>query len=125
MVLRSIKKRTDLNLEFDIDIQDPVIVYTLRGKITSELDYETLEKDVFNHLNQNYFRVVFNLEELTHINSMGIGFFMRTLTKTRIMGGELVLSNVTGNVEKIFNISKLDEIYTIYTDQTEAINHFK
>lgn len=125
MVLRSIKKRTDLNLEFDIDIQDPVIVYTLRGKITSELDYETLEKEVFNHLNQNYFRVVFNLEELTHINSMGIGFFMRTLTKTRIMGGELVLSNVTGNVEKIFNISKLDEIYTIYTDQTEAINHFK
>ena len=125
MVLRSIKKRTDLNLEFDIDIQDPVIVYTLRGKITSELDYETLEKDVFNHLNQNYFRVVFNLEELTHINSMGIGFFMRTLTKTRIMGGELVLSNVTGNVEKIFNISKLDEIYTIYTDHTEAINHFK
>ena len=114
-----------MNLEFDIDIQDPVIVYTLRGKITSELDYETLEKEVFNHLNQNYFRVVFNLEELTHINSMGIGFFMRTLTKTRIMGGELVLSNVTGNVEKIFNISKLDEIYTIYTDQTEAINHFK
>lgn len=114
-----------MNLEFDIDIQDPVIVYTLRGKITSELDYETLEKEVFNHLNQNYFRVVFNLEELTHTNSMGIGFFMRTLTKTRIMGGELILCNVKGNVEKIFKISKLDEIYTIYTDQTEAINHFK
>ncbi len=123
MVLK--EKRTDLNIQFDIDIKDPVIVYRLMGKITSELDYEAIEKEVFNHLNQNYFRIVFNLDELTHTNSMGIGFFMRTLTKSRIMGGELVLCNIKGNVEKIFKISKLDEIYTIYSDQTEAINHFK
>ncbi|MDG1148445.1 MAG: STAS domain-containing protein [Crocinitomicaceae bacterium] len=114
-----------MNIQFDIDIQDPVIIYTLKGKITSELDSEDFEKEVFNHLNQNYFRIVFNLNELTHTNSIGIGFFMRTLTKARIMGGELVLCNVKGNVEKIFKISKLDEIYTIYSDQTEAINHFK
>lgn len=123
MVLK--EKKANLNIQFDIDIQDPVIIYTLKGKITSELDSEDFEKEVFNHLNQNYFRIVFNLNELTHTNSIGIGFFMRTLTKARIMGGELVLCNVKGNVEKIFKISKLDEIYTIYSDQTEAINHFK
>ena len=123
MVLKG--KKTDLNIQFDIDIQDPVIIYTVKGKITSELDCEEFEKEVFNHLNQNYFRIVFNLDELTHTNSIGIGFFMRTLTKSRIMGGELVLCNVKGNVEKIFKISKLDKIYTIYSDQTEAINHFK
>ena len=125
MVSKETKKKTDLNLQFEIDIQDPVIIYSLKGRITSEIDYETLEREVFNHLNQNYFRVVFDLEELTHTNSMGIGFFMRTLTKSRIMGGELVLCNIQGNVEKIFNISKLDEIYTICENQTEAINHFK
>jgi len=123
MVLK--EKKANLNIQFDIDIQDPVIIYTVKGKITSELDSEDFEKEVFNHLNQNYFRIVFNLNELTHTNSIGIGFFMRTLTKARIMGGELVLCNVKGNVEKIFKISKLDEIYTIYSDQTEAINHFK
>ena len=123
MVLK--EKKTDLNIQFDIDIQDPVIIYTVKGKITSELDSEDFEREVFNHLNKNYFRIVFNLDELTHTNSIGIGFFMRTLTKSRIMGGELVLCNVKGNVEKIFKISKLDEIYTIYSDQTEAINHFK
>jgi anti-sigma B factor antagonist len=114
-----------LNLHYDIEILDPIVIYKFQGKITSENDYEELEKEVFNKLNQNYYRVVFDLKDLTHTNSSGISFFMRTLTKTRIMGGELVLINISGNVEKIFKISKLDEIYTIYDSQEDAINHFK
>jgi len=112
-------------LHYDIEIVDPVVIYKFQGKITSDNDYEEMEKEVFSKLNQNYYRVVFDLEGLTHTNSSGISFFMRTLTKTRIMGGELVLTNVSGNVEKIFKISKLDEIYTIYDTRADAINHFK
>lgn len=114
-----------MNLEFDIAIEDPIIIYSLTGKITTDDDYSDLEKTVFSYLNKNYYRIVFDLKNLTHTNSSGIGFFMRTLTKARIMGGELVLINVTGNVEKIFNISKLNEIYTICADQMEATNYFK
>ncbi len=114
-----------MNLTYQINIEDPVIVYELTGKITTDDDYLELEKIVFDYLNQNYYRIVFDLTQLTHTNSSGIGFFMRTLTKSRIMGGELVLTGVTGNVEKIFTISKLNEIYTICENQKEAINQFK
>lgn len=114
-----------MNLQFEVHIEDPVIVYALSGKITTETDFEALEKEVFQYLNQNYYRIVFNLKNLTHTNSSGIGLFMRTLTKSRIMGGELVLTNIEGNVRKIFEIAKLDEVYTIYPDQEQAINHFK
>tara|TARA_R110002072_G_scaffold286113_1_gene451090 strand:+ start:7457 stop:7810 length:354 start_codon:yes stop_codon:yes gene_type:complete len=114
-----------MNLTYQIDIEDPVIVYQLTGKITTDDDYLELEKIVFDYLNQNYYRIVFDLTELTHTNSSGISFFMRTLTKSRIMGGELILTGVTGNVEKIFAISKLDEIYTICENKADAINHFK
>ncbi|MBL1278868.1 MAG: STAS domain-containing protein [Fluviicola sp.] len=114
-----------MNLTYQIDIQDPVIVYKLTGKITTDDDYLELERIVFDYLNQNYYRIVFDLTNLTHTNSSGISFFMRTLTKSRIMGGELILTGVSGNVEKIFAISKLDEIYTICENQTEAINQFK
>ncbi len=114
-----------MNLTYEITLADPVVIYSLKGKITSDIDYEELEKKVFSYLNQNYFRIVFDLNELTHTNSSGIAFFMRTLTKARIMGGELVLANVTGNVEKIFAIAKLNEIYTIYPSRQEAVDHFK
>ena len=114
-----------MNLSYTIDIEDPIITYQLKGKITTDDDYLEIEKEVFNYLNQNYYRIVFDLTELTHTNSSGIGFFMRTLTKSRIMGGELVLIGINGNVEKIFSISKLDEIYIICENQMEANNYFK
>ena len=114
-----------MNLNYNIEIEDPVVIYQLDGKITTDQDYLGLEKEVFEHLNKNYYRIVFDLTKLTHTNSSGIGFFMRTLTKSRIMGGELVLIGINGNVEKIFSISKLDEIYTICENQVEAINYFK
>ncbi len=119
------QKNNKLNLQFNITIEDPIIIYSLSGKITTDEDFKDLEQTVFDYLNKNYYRIVFDLSNLTHTNSSGIGFFMRTLTKARIMGGELVLTNVTGNVEKIFNISKLNEIYTICSDQVEATNYFK
>lgn len=114
-----------MNLQYNIEFNDPIVVYTLKGSIITELDYESIEREVFENLNKNYYRIVFNLEQLTHTNSAGIAFFMRTLTKSRIMGGELVLTNVSGNVAKIFEISKLDEIYTICDNQMAGINHFK
>lgn len=125
MVFEKRKKKTDLNLTYDIEIDDPVICYTLYGKIISDLDFQDLEKDVFDHLNKNYYRIIFDLENLTHTNSSGIAFFMRTLTKARIMGGELILINLEGNVAKIFSVAKLDEVYTICKDKQEAKNHFK
>lgn len=113
-----------MNLHYDILFFDPVVVYTLKGKITSDPDFQVLEKEVFGLLNKNYYRVVFDLSELTHTNSSGIAFFMRTLTKTRIMNGDLVLANINGNVEKIFAIAKLNEIYTNYPSRDEAVAHF-
>lgn len=113
-----------MNLDYEIAIHDPVVVYQLKGKIISDSDYEELRREVFDHMNQNYYRVVFDLEELSHINSMGIGFFMRTLTKARIMNGELVLVNINGNVKKIFEIAKLDEVYTISEDLESGIAYF-
>ena len=114
-----------MNLKYEIEIVDPVVIYKLSGKITTEFDYEELEAKVFSMLNKNYYRIVFDLKNLTHTNSSGISLFMRTLTKARIMGGELVLTHISGNVEKIFQISKLDEIYTICESNVDAANHFK
>ncbi len=113
-----------MSLDYTISINDPVIIYRISGKITTEADYASLEKEVFDYLNQNYYRVVFDLTDFTHTNSSGIGFFMRTLTKTRIMGGDLVLFNLGGNVKKIFDIAKLNEVYTICENETAAINYF-
>ena len=114
-----------MNLSYKISTIDDVTIYSLKGKITTDIDFEELEKTILDNISKNKFKIIFDLAELTHTNSSGIGLFMKTLTKTRIMSGDLVLMNINGNVEKIFNISKLNEVYTICESQVEAINYFK
>ena len=114
-----------MNLSFDISFAENIVIYALKGKITAENDFQELEKVVFENISKNHVNVVFDLQDLTHTNSSGIGLFMKALTKTRIMNGDLVLIHINGNVEKIFIISKLNEIYTICENQVEAINYFK
>ena len=114
-----------MNLSYTIQFDDPVVIYNLEGKIITDPDFESLEREVFDQMNKNYYRVVFDLDKLTHTNSSGIAFFMRTLTKARIMGGELILINLKGNVEKIFKVAKLTEVYTICDNLEQATQHFK
>ena len=44
------KKKINLNLSFDISFADNIVIYALKGKITTDIDFEELEKVVFENL---------------------------------------------------------------------------
>jgi len=99
-------------------------IVQLKGKILFEAELETLNHE-FLELNAiEGMNWILDLSELTHTNSTGIGFLVRTLTRSRVNNGELVLCGVKGNVEKLFEIAKINEIFNIYTNVSEAKQHF-
>jgi anti-anti-sigma factor len=114
-----------MNLQFEIEAENDVLIIHLKGKIISETDTVDLEQEFGKLLNQNLNKVIIDIEKLTHINSTGIGMMIKMITKSRILGGDLVVIGLNGNVAKIFDIAKLDEVFTLYSDKTEALEHFK
>ena len=79
-------------------------IVQLKGKILFEAELETLYHE-FHELNAiEGMNWIMDLTEMTHTNSTGIGFLVRSLTRSRINNGELVLCGVKGNVEKLFEI---------------------
>jgi anti-sigma B factor antagonist len=114
-----------MEFSYHIDKLDHVSVIALKGGITTEAALEPLSLDIASMIEKNQVNLVFNTRDLSHINSSGINLFMRTLTKTRVKNGDLVFFGVHGNVDKLFKIVKLNEIYTIYETQQEAVDHFK
>ena len=88
-------------------------------------DLVKISKEINFLIDKGMSNLVFDLENLNYINSTGINLFMRTLTKARVNNGDLIFSNVNGTVSDLFKIAKLNEIYTIYTSQADAVNHFK
>jgi anti-anti-sigma factor len=113
-----------MSLSHEIEPVNQVLIFHLSGKIISEFETTELEKDFGRLLNQNLNQVIIDVEKLTHINSTGISMLIKMITKTRILGGDMVITGLSGNVAKIFDIAKLDEVFTLYDKQEEALIHF-
>jgi anti-anti-sigma factor len=110
-----------MSIQFSISSEGLISIVKIQGRILSDLDLEPL-KEKLDQLNSSQF--VFDLSELTNTNSSGIAFMIRTMTKARINGGDVVLSNPNPGIQKLIDISKLYEVFSIYGTTEEAVNHF-
>jgi anti-sigma B factor antagonist len=110
-----------MSLNFDIQEQVPVHVLSLKGKIMSDDDVKDL-KNAVERLPSN---LVIDISELTHTNSSGINFFIKTLTRCRVNGGELVLNGLNGSVKKLFELAKINGLFVAYDSLEDSLKHFK
>lgn len=114
-----------MSLAFQISSNNGISIISFKGKIISDADIDRLSLEIVNHQAVEVTHLIFDFEDLTHINSSGINFIIRSLTRSRINNRDLVLSAIKGNVKTLFEIAKMNEIITIYPSISEAINHFK
>lgn len=94
---------------------------TLEGKLLSDSDLKAVSAEVEKFQNWN---IILDLKDLTHVNSSGIAFMVRMLTRSRINGGDTVMASVNASLKKLFDITKMNEVFTIYQTIEEANNHF-
>lgn len=110
-----------MSFAFDIREQDAVHILSLNGKITSEADVRELQESV----DQLSYNVIIDISGLTHMNSTGINFIIKNLTRCRVGGGEMVLNGLNGSVQKLFELAKIDGLFTKYDSLEDSIKHFK
>ncbi|MBG39205.1 MAG: hypothetical protein CL857_04700 [Cryomorphaceae bacterium] len=97
-------------------------VFHLHGKILTEADADKLKGVVANLASYN---VVFSLKELTHINSTGIAVFVKTMTQCRIENGDLLICEPNKMISKLFEITKMNDVFSMYDSEESAVNYFK
>ena len=65
--------------------------------------------------------LILNLSALTYVDSSGLGQLIAIWTSIRNRGGKLLVLRPSPQVRKQFAITKLDTVFTIVTDEAEAI----
>lgn len=58
-------------------------------------------------------RIVLDLSGTEYIDSSGCGVLVSVSKQLRDRGGELVLAGLTGDVQLLFTLTKLDQLFTI------------
>ena len=112
-----------MSIKYSINNEATTVVITLQGRIVTDLDTVDLLKEIQTKLDNNQKLFFFDLGQLEYITSSGLNFFVRILTRTRNVGAEVTLCGIQGNVEKLFAISKLNEIFTFSVSIEEALNN--
>ena len=100
--------------------QNEVELFELDG----ELDFHTSPelRDKFQEVFQKQSRkVVVNLKKVSYIDSSGLATFVEALQKIKRYNGKLVLTDLVPAVRSVFEIAKLDKVFSLANTEVEAL----
>ncbi len=101
------------------------VILDMKGKLTGGPEAETF-RDLFKTLvQQGKTQVIINLRDIEWISSTGIGILIRGYKTVREAGGDFVIVRVGDRTQQVFNVLRLDHIFTIVADEDEAVKHFE
>jgi anti-sigma B factor antagonist len=66
-----------------------------------------------------------DLSKLAYVNSSGIAFFVKVLTRARMNQGDVVMLNVNEQLMKIFELTKINQVFQLVNTMSEVEAYFK
>ena len=95
-------------------------VVAVRGEIDLFTAPE-LKKTLQEAIESGATRVVVDLSETTFLDSTALGVLIGAVKRLRQRDGTLVIVNTDANIQKTFEITGLDQIFTILPTRDDAI----
>lgn len=81
--------------------------------------------DIKNHvlkkIESQKYNLVINMQEVSYIDSSGIGALISSLSNLKKYQGSLKITNIHDSVKKVFELTKLTSFFEIYADVDSAI----
>ena len=102
-----------------------VTVLDLSGKITLGEDGNLLKDKLQSLLHQNKKNILFNLAQVSYVDSAGLGAIVSAYTTVTREGGSLKLANVTKKLQDLLSITKLLTVFETFDSEEEAIRSYK
>lgn len=111
-----------MSAQFDITKSSNFVLVKISGRIISDEGLSEALSQIDQVLTNELKAVLCDCSALEYCNSTGLNFFVRVLTRSRKTGLDCVLVNLQPSVKKLFEISKLNEIFSCFnsTEEVEA-----
>jgi len=106
-------------LEFVLETLDDVDVIKLKGNLDA-LTAPELKPTIDDLVAQKRVKVVFNLQELTLIDSSGVGAIVSLFKRVRMLGGDVKIACLANQPKEIFRLLRLDRAFDLFETVEEA-----
>ena len=101
-----------------------VTVIDLSGKITMGEDSNVLKDKLQSLLHQGKKNILFNLAQVSYVDSAGLGAIVSAYTTVTREGGALKLANVTKKLQDLLSITKLLTVFETFESEPEALKSY-
>lgn len=86
--------------------------------------FEQFEEQIADLFASGRYKLIVDLSKVDYISSAGAGVFIGSLSEARENGGNIVLVNPTPNVEQVFDLLGLAQVFTMRGSVAEAMEFF-
>jgi anti-sigma B factor antagonist len=93
---------------------DGVVVIAARGELSAQTGVQ-LRTALLAETHQGA-RMVVDLAEVEFVDSVGLGVLVGGLKRIKERDGQMVLADLHPNVVRIFRITRLDHLFTVFPD---------
>ena len=99
-----------------------VTVVSLQGKITIGEGDVRLRQCVNEVLEDGAKKIILDLQDVSYMDSSGVATLVEALQAAQANATAMILCNLQNRVQSIFEIARLDTIFTIQQDLRDAIS---
>ena len=114
-----------MSLQISIREFGDVTVVDLCGRSTIDGGSESLSRCLKELIAGGVYRLLLNLEDLSQVDSSGVGVIIDTLVRVRNRGGDLRLLRPRGRVLEVLRVLRLTKIVACFVDEAEALKSFQ
>lgn len=111
-------------MEFQIQDIDSGALIGLGGEIDLHTSPE-LKKKLTEVAQKKPSRVILNFAQVRYIDSSGLATIIDLFQKLKIYGGKLGLAGMNVSVKSVFEVARLNQVFSIYESEQQAVDNLK
>jgi anti-sigma B factor antagonist len=112
-------------VEIDVRTQDQVKIITLHGKLNLGPALDRTNATIKDLLGAGESRLLLDLQDVTMIDSSGIGLLVRYLTAAKQKGGSLKLLNPSKFALQTLKLVRVLNLFEVFEDSQLAVASFQ
>ena len=111
-------------LDFTKEELEDIVVLILKGNLDA-LTATELRPTIDELVSSRRTKVIFDLRELTLIDSSGVGAIVSLFKRVRMLGGDVKIARLSNQPKEIFRLLRLDRAFELYETVEAAKLKFK
>jgi anti-sigma B factor antagonist len=113
-----------MHLEIGEREREGIVLLDLKGRIVAGDEVGAFRSAIERLSEGEQPKIILNLHGVDYIDSLGLGTMVMCYTRLQKIGGVAKLAHLNRRNLELLLLTKIDTIFEVFDDETEAVNSF-